>query len=716
MDSHALHQPLITAVWPGQPYPRGATWDGEGVNFSVFSARAEKVELCIFDHTGRHELQRIEMRERTDEIWHCYLPEARPGLLYGYRVHGPYDPAKGDRFNPHKLLIEPYAKHLQGSLIWSDAHFGYRVGHAKDDLSFDRRDSAAGTPKCRVIDPAFTWGDDRPPRTPWHDVVIYEAHVRGLTMRHPEVPPQLRGTYAGLATAPMIEHFKRLGITTVELMPVHAFVDDRTLIEKGLRNYWGYNTIGFFAPDLRYSSVGRISEFKTMVKTLHSAGIEVILDVVYNHTAEGNQMGPTLSFRGIDNASYYRLKPDDPRYYMDFTGTGNTLNLQHPRVLQLIMDSLRYWVLEMHVDGFRFDLASALARELFDVDRLGSFFDTIGQDPVISQVKLIAEPWDIGSGGYQVGNFPPGWNEWNDKYRDTMRAYWKGDGGLIGDFARRFTGSSDLYEASGRKPHASINFVTAHDGFTLQDLVSYNEKHNEANGEDNRDGHNDNRSWNCGVEGPTDDPQINTLRARQKRNLIASLLLSQGVPMVVAGDELSHTQLGNNNPYCQDSEPFWLHWALSEEQERFLDFTAQVIAFRRRHAVFSRRRFLQADAVTAQGLKEILWLTPQGQEMTETEWNQHFARCLGVYLAGAAIERRDRQGRAVKDNNFLLLFNAHHEMIPFKLPEFLSDKSWWTVLDTAVVDKPFTQNRIEPGSEYPLQGRSLALLRETAYR
>jgi glycogen operon protein len=716
MDPHTQQHPLITAVWPGQPYPRGATWDGEGVNFSIFSARAEKVELCIFDQTGRHEVQRIELRERTDEIWHCYLPEARPGLLYGYRVHGPYDPEKGDRFNPHKLLIEPYAKHLQGPLIWSDSHFGYRVGHVKEDLSFDKRDSAAGTPKCRVIDPAFTWGDDRSPRTPWHDVVIYEAHVRGLTMRHPGVPPQLRGTYAGLATAPMIEHFQRLGVTTVELMPVHAFVDDRTLVEKGLRNYWGYNTIGFFAPDVRYSSLGRISEFKTMVKTLHSAGIEVILDVVYNHTAEGNQMGPTLSFRGIDNASYYRLQPEDPRYYMDFTGTGNTLNLQHPRVLQLIMDSLRYWVLEMHVDGFRFDLASALARELFDVDRLGSFFDTIGQDPVLSQVKLIAEPWDIGSGGYQVGNFPPGWNEWNDKYRDTMRAYWKGDGGLIGDFARRFTGSADLYEASGRKPHASINFITAHDGFTLEDLVSYNEKHNEANGEGNRDGHNDNRSWNCGVEGPTEDPQINALRAKQKRNLIASLLLSQGVPMVVAGDELSHTQLGNNNPYCQDSETFWLNWALDEDQERFLDFAAQVIAFRRRHAVFSRRRFLQADAVTAQGLKEILWLTPQGNEMTETEWNQHFARCLGVYLAGAAIERRDRQGRPVKDNNFLLLFNAHHEMIPFKLPEFLTDKSWWTALDTAAVDRPFAQNRIEAGSEYPLQGRSLVLLRETAYR
>ncbi len=706
----------ITAVWPGQPYPRGATWDGEGVNFSLFSSRAEKVELCIFAQSGRHELQRIELREQTDEIWHSYLPEARPGLLYGYRVYGPYNPEKGDRFNPYKLLIEPYAKHLHGPLIWSDSHFGYRVGHAREDLSFDKRDSAAGTPKCRVIDPAFTWGDDRAPRVPWHDTVIYEAHVRGLTMRHPEVPPQLRGTYAGLATAPVIEHLKRLGITTLELMPVHAFVDDRTLIEKGLRNYWGYNTIGFFAPDVRYSSIGRISEFKTMVKTLHSAGIEVILDVVYNHTAEGNQMGPTLSFRGIDNASSYRLLPDDPRYYMDFTGTGNTLNLQHPRVLQLIMDSLRYWVLEMHVDGFRFDLASALARELFDVDRLGSFFDTIGQDPTLSQVKLIAEPWDIGSGGYQVGNFPPGWNEWNDKYRDTMRAYWKGDGGLIGDFARRFTGSSDLYEASGRKPHASINFITAHDGFTLQDLVSYNEKHNDANGEDNRDGHNDNRSWNCGVEGPTDDPAIQALRARQRRNLIATLLLSQGVPMVLGGDELSHTQRGNNNPYCQDSEEFWLDWRLDEEQERFLEFTAQMIAFRRRHPVFSRRRFLQADAMTAEGLKEIIWLTPRGAEMTETEWNQHFARCLGVYLAGAAIERRDRHGHPVKDNNFLLLFNAHHEMIPFKLPQFLSEKAWWTELDTATVSGPFAQNRVEPGSEYPLQGRSLALLRETAYR
>ena len=705
----------IGAVWPGQPYPRGATWDGEGVNFALFSANADKVELCLFDLSGRHEVQRITLRERTDEIWHCYLPEARPGLLYGYRVHGPYRPDQGQRFNPNKLLIEPYAKRLEGALLWSDAHFGYRLGHPKADLSFDKRDSAAGTPKSRVIDSAFTWGDDRPPRVPWHDTVIYEAHVRGATMRHPEVPPPLRGTYAGLATAPMIEHFLRLGITTLELMPVHAFVDDRTLLDKGLRNYWGYNTIGFFAPERRYSATGNVSEFKTMVKTLHSAGIEVILDVVYNHTAEGNELGPTLSMRGIDNGAYYRLSPENPRYYMDFTGTGNTLNLQHPRVLQLIMDSLRYWVQEMHVDGFRFDLASALARELYDVDRLGSFFDTIGQDPVLSQVKLIAEPWDIGSGGYQVGNFPPGWNEWNDKYRDSMRAYWKGDGGLIGEFARRFTGSSDLYEASGRKPHASINFITAHDGFTLEDLVSYNEKHNQANGEDNRDGANENRSWNCGAEGATDDAAIHALRAQQKRNLVATLLLSQGVPMVLGGDELGHTQRGNNNAYCQDNELSWLDWELDADREAFLEFTCGLIAMRRRHPVFSRRRFLQGDTVASDGTREIIWLNPEGREMSEAEWGVPFARCLGLYLAGAAIERRDRRGRLVTDNNFVLLCNAHHEPIPFQLSAPLAEKVWWTVLDTAC-RAPFTQQRVEQGIPYPLQGRSLALLRETAYR
>ena len=704
---------LITAVWPGHPYPRGATWDGEGVNFSLFSAHAEKVELCIFDPSGRHEVQRIEIRERTDGNWHAYLPEARPGLLYGYRVYGPYDPEHGHRFNPHKLLIEPYAKHLQGPLVWSDAHFGYRTGHPKADLSFDRRDSAPGTPKCRVIDPAFTWGDDRPPRISWHDTVIYEAHVRGLSIRHPDVPARLRGTYAGLATAPIVDHLVRLGVTTLELMPVHAFVDDRHLLDRGLRNYWGYNTLGFFAPELRYSATGRISEFKTMVKVLHSAGIEVLLDVVYNHTAEGNQLGPTISFRGLDNASYYRLAPDNPRYYMDFTGTGNTLNLQHPRVLQLLMDSLRYWVLEMHVDGFRFDLASALARELHDVDRLGSFFDTIGQDPVLSQVKLIAEPWDIGSGGYQVGNFPPGWNEWNDKYRDTLRGYWKGDGGLMADFARRITGSSDLYEASGRKPHASINFITAHDGFTLEDLVSYNDKHNEANGEDNRDGQPDNRSWNCGAEGPTSDPGILALRRRQKRNLLASLLLSQGVPMVLGGDELSRTQRGNNNAYCQDNERSWLDWSAAPHRARFLEFVRRIVRLRREHPVFSRRRYVQADTLTAEGLKEILWLTPDGREMTENDWQQDFARCLGVYLAGGAIERRGPRGQPIKDSNFLLLFNAHHETIPFAMAPELSGKPWEAVLDTALDNDPFARRPVPAGSEYPLQGRSLALLEES---
>ncbi len=704
----------IGAVWPGQPYPRGATWDGEGVNFSLFSASAEKVELCLFDPTGRHEAQRITLRERTDEIWHCYLPEARPGLLYGYRVHGPYRPEQGQRFNPNKLLIEPYAKRLEGALLWSDAHFGYRLGHPKGDLSFDKRDSAAGTPKSRVTDSAFTWGDDRAPRVPWHDTVIYEVHVRGLTMRHPEVPPPLRGTYAGLATAPMIEHFLRLGITTLELMPVHAFVDDRTLLDKGLRNYWGYNTIGFFAPELSYSATGQISEFKTMVKTLHSAGIEVILDVVYNHTAEGSELGPTLSMRGIDNTAYYRLSPQNARYYMDFTGTGNTLNLQHPRVLQLIMDSLRYWVQEMHVDGFRFDLASALARDLYDVDRLGSFFDTIGQDPVLSQAKLVAEPWDIGSGGYQVGNFPPGWNEWNDKYRDSMRAYWKGDESLIGEFARRFTGSADLYEASGRKPHASINFITAHDGFTLEDLVSYSGKHNEANGEDNRDGANENRSWNCGAEGPTEDAVVRSLRARQKRNLMTTLLLSQGAPMVLGGDELGHTQLGNNNAYCQDNELSWLDWELDADREAFLEFTCRLIALRRRHPVFSRRRFLQGEATTAEGLREIIWLSPNGSEMTQATWSVPFARCLGLYLAGAAIERRDRRGRLVTDSSFVLLCNAHHEPIPFQLPEALARKVWWIVLDTATSEEPFAQRRLEQGAPCPLQGRSLALLREHA--
>ncbi len=701
----------ITAVWPGRPEPGGATWDGEGVNFTLYSEHAEGVELCVFDDTGRREVQRITIKERTDQVWHCYLPEARPGMLYGYRVHGAYQPDQGHRFNAHKLLLDPYAMQIVGGLRWSDAQFGYVVGHKRADLSFDRRDNASGMPKCRVIDPAFTWGDDRRPDVPWHEMAIYELHVRGYTMQHPAVPGAMRGTYAGLATAPVIDHFKRLGVTTIELMPVHAFIDDRRLVEKGLRNYWGYNTIGFFAPDVRYSASGKVNEFKTMVKALHSAGLEVILDVVYNHTAEGNELGPTLCFRGIDNCSYYRLKSDDLRYYLDFTGTGNTLDARHPRVLQLLMDSLRYWVTGMHVDGFRFDLASALARELYEVDRLGAFFDILRQDPVLSRVKLIAEPWDLGEGGYQVGNFPPGWAEWNDKYRDTMRAYWKGDGGLIGEFARRLTGSSDLYGRHGRLPHSSINFITAHDGFTLQDLVSYNDKHNEANLEDNRDGHNSNLSWNCGVEGPTDDPVIKSLRARQKRNLLATLLLSQGVPMLLAGDEIGRTQSGNNNAYCQDNATSWIDWNLDPDRSHLLDFVRKLLQLRRAHPVFRRRHFFQGRPLFGSESKDIVWLKPDGSEMTTAEWNQEFARSLGVYLAGNALGETDTRGNPVRDENFVLLFNAHHDSVPFRIPT-LNSASWVAIVDTARDDGLVADGAFAAESVYPLQGRSLVLLVE----
>ena len=703
----------ITAAWPGRSYPRGATWDGEGVNFALFSEHAEGVELCVFDPTGRRELQRIAVTERTDEIWHCYLPEARPGMLYGYRVRGPYRPEEGHRFNSHKLLLDPYARDIAGTLRWSDALFGYTIGNKRADLSLDRRDSASGMPKCKVIDRAFTWGDDRRPDVPWHDMVIYELHVRGFTMHHPGVPPPLRGTYAGLASAPVVEHLQRLGVTTIELMPVHAFVGDRDLIARGLTNYWGYNTIGFFAPDSRYSASGKVNEFKTMVKTLHSAGLEVILDVVYNHTAEGNELGPTLAFRGIDNASYYRLKPDALRYYMDYTGCGNTLNMRHPHALQLIMDSLRYWVTEMHVDGFRFDLASALARELHEVDRLGAFFDILRQDPVLLQVKLIAEPWDLGEGGYQVGNFPSGWAEWNDQYRDTIRAYWRGDGGLIGEFARRLTGSSDLYGRTGRRPHASINFVTAHDGFTLRDLVSYNDKHNEANGEDNRDGHNENLSWNGGVEGPTDDPDVLALRARQSRNLLATLLLSQGVPMLLGGDEIGRTQQGNNNAYCQDNASSWIDWNLDDRREQLLDFTQRIVRLRRDHPVFRRRHFFQGRSLLGGESRDIAWLKPDGTEMTQQEWEQDFARCLGVYLGGEALDEPDARGRPVRDDNFLMLFNAHHDEIPFTLPAD-GDCAWKVLIDTARGDAFEPDATLGAGNVYVLGGRSFTLLQQVA--
>ncbi len=701
----------ISAVWPGRPYPRGAHWDGEGVNFALFSENAEKIELCLFDATGQHELQRITLKERTDEVWHCYLPEARPGMLYGYRVHGPYEPESGHRFNPNKLLLDPYARNITGFPRWSDAHFGYTIGDPAEDLSFDARDNAAGMPKCKVIDGAFSWGDDRRPDIAWNDMVIYETHVGGFTRRHPGVPEALRGTFAGMTCPPVIDHLRRLGVTTIELMPVHAFVDDRQLIERGLSNYWGYNTIGFFAPDKRYCASGKVAEFKTMVKALHSAGMEVILDVVYNHTAEGNQCGPTLCFRGVDNASYYRLVADNKRYYQDYTGCGNTLDMQHPRVLQLIMDSLRYWVTEMHVDGFRFDLAAALARELHEVDRLGAFFDILRQDPVLSQVKLIAEPWDLGEGGYQVGNFPVGWAEWNDKYRDTMRGYWKGDGGVIGDFARRLTGSSDLYGSSGRSPCASINFVTAHDGFCLHDLVSYNDKHNEANGEENRDGSNNNISWNCGAEGPTDDAAINALRERQKRNLLATVLLSQGVPMLLAGDEMGRTQGGNNNAYCQDNEISWTDWNLAPAQRQLLEFTTRMIATRRDHPIFRRRGFFLGQQMEEGGGKDIVWLKPDGNEMTDQEWMTDFARCLGVFLAGESVRETDRRGEPLRDASFLLLFNAHHDTVPFRLPG-AGAAQWFAQIDTAFdTGRPQT-GTIAGGENYPLQGRSLALLRQ----
>jgi glycogen operon protein len=648
-------------------------------------------------------------------VWHCYLPEARPGLLYGYRVHGPYKPKEGHRFNPNKLLLDPYAKDIVGSIRWSDAHYGYAVGHPEEDLSFDERDSAPGMPKCQVIDGAFNWGDDRPPRTPWHETIIHELHVRGFTKLHSGVPAPMRGTYAGLATQPAVEYLRRLGVTAVELLPIHAFIDDRRLVGMGLRNYWGYNSIGFFCPESRYASTASAaSEFKIMVKKLHSAGIEVIIDVVFNHTGEGDHLGPTLSFRGIDNAVYYRLDPENPERYVDYTGTGNTLNMTQPRVLQLMMDSLRYWVQEMHVDGFRFDLASTLARELHAVDKLGAFFDIMHQDPVVSQVKLIAEPWDLGEGGYQVGKFPAGWAEWNDRYRDAVRAYWKGDGGLIGELAFRLTGSSDLYASSGRRPYASVNYVTAHDGFTLHDLVSYNEKHNEANGEDNRDGHNNNLSWNCGAEGPTDDPAINSLRAKQKRNLLATLLLSQGVPMLLAGDAHGRTQRGNNNAYCQDNEISWVGWDLDFEDLGLLAFVQRVIALRKAHPVFRRRSFFQGRSIKGTSIKDILWLNPNGNELTDEEWQHSFARCLGLFLSGEGLDERDRQGRPVADDSFLLLLNAHSDAIPFRLPVIESGTEWLLLIDTHRDQFPSRDERLSAGTAFALQARSVALLMQVA--
>jgi isoamylase len=700
----------ITEVWQGQSHPLGATWDGQGVNFALFSRHAEKVELCLFDDTGRKEIQRIALRERSDFVWHAYLPQVRPGQLYGYRVHGPYAPERGHRFNPHKLLLDPYARSIVGALKWSDAHFGYTLGHKKEDLSLDRRDDAAVMPKSQVVDTAFSWADDRHPRIACNERVIYEMHVSGYTRRHPDVPEHMKGTYAGLCTPQVIDHLKSLGVTSLELLPVQAFVDERPLTDRGLRNYWGYNTVGFFAPESRYGAGHPVNEFKTMVKTLHSAGIEVILDVVYNHTGEGNEHGPTLCFRGIDNHTYYRLG-HDPRYCADFTGCGNSLDLRSPRVLQLVVDSLRYWVQEMHVDGFRFDLASTLARDSPEFDRLSNFFAVLQQDPVLSPRLLIAEPWDLGAGGYQLGGFPHGWGEWNDQYRDTMRAYWKGDDGLIGDFARRLTGSSDLFAHNERGPCASINFITAHDGFTLHDLVSYNEKHNEANGEDNRDGNDNNLSWNYGVEGPTNDPEITWLREQQKRNMLATLLLSQGVPMLLAGDEVGRTQRGNNNTYCQDNELNWLDWAWDDNRWRLLNFAKQMIRLRREHPVFRRREFFKGVAVGDQGRKDVAWLKPDGHEMTPEEWQKDFARSLGMWLNGEWLPETDERGHPLHDASYLVLFNAHHDVIEFKLPDIGAGR-WNAEMDTSYDTGIPDPHKGPLDGSYPLQGRSLVLLRQ----
>jgi len=699
-------------VWPGRPSPLGAYWDSRGVNFAVFSENATKVELCLFESLeSSSESYRISVAEKTDGVWHCYLPDVRPGQLYGYRVSGLYNPESGHRFNPHKILLDPYAKAIGRRLSWSDAMFGYTIGDARQDLSFDERDNAAFAPLAAVIDSSFDWKQDALPRIPWHRTLIYELHVKGFTIRHSKVPQDLRGTFAGLATDTVISYLKDLGVTTVEMMPVHHHIDDRHLIEKGLSNYWGYNTLSFFTPDLRYaySQVPQesVDEFKSMVRAFHQAGIEVILDVVYNHTAEGNQMGPMLSLRGIDNVSYYRLSQKNKRYYEDFTGCGNTLNMRHPRVVQLIMDSLRYWVLEMHVDGFRFDLASALARELYEVDKLGAFFDVICQDPVLSQVKLIAEPWDLGQGGYQVGNFPVGWTEWNGKYRDVVRRFWKGDGGTTGEFATRLSGSSDLYEQSGRRPYASINFITCHDGFTLEDLTNYNQKHNEANCENNNDGTNDNYSWNCGVEGSTKDALILNLRERQKRNLLATLLLSQGVPMILAGDEIGHTQKGNNNTYCQDNELSWIDWDLTEGKEHLLDFTRRLIRLRREQPAFRRRKFFQGRDIRSSEAKDIIWFDVNGQEMTDEKWNAAWAKCLGVILAGDTIQEVDEYGQRIIGDTLLLLMNASHEDIVFSVPVYRSDMEWELILDT--FDSRAEVLTLAGLAGYNLRNRSLSI-------
>ena len=699
-------------IWPGDSAPLGANYDGEGTNFALFSENAEAVWLCLFDESGNE--TRIPLTEVTNFVWHCYAPGVSPGQRYGFRVDGPQDPANGKRFNLNKLLIDPYALAIEGRVQWGEEAFGYRWNDPEEDLSINDMDDAHAIPKSVVVDRDFDWSGDRKLRIPWHETVIYETHVKGFTITDPGVPEELRGTYAGMAHPSAVEHLQLLGVTAVELLPVHHFLNPQFLLDKGLSNYWGYDSIGFFAPYSEYAATGKagqqVNEFKSMVRTLHQAGIEVILDVVYNHTGEGNQMGPTISFRGVDNESYYRLVEEDPRFYFDFTGTGNTMNVRHPQVLKLIMDSLRYWVTEMHVDGFRFDLAAALARELFEVDRLSAFFDIIHQDPVLSRVKLIAEPWDIGEGGYQVGNFPPGWSEWNGKYRDTVRDFWRGEPATLAEFAFRLTGSSDLYESGGRKPYASINFITAHDGFTMHDLVSYNEKHNEANGEENNDGESHNRSWNCGVEGETDDPEVHQLRERQKRNFFTTLALSQGVPMILGGDEMSRTQFGNNNAYCQDNEISWYDWTQADENITMLGFARRVMDFRQRHRTFRRRKWFQGRPIHGSGTADIGWFDAAGEPMTEEQWNEDLAKSIGMFLNGDSLPDPGPHGERESDDSFMILFNASAEKIGFALPSDRWGNNWAIVIDT---NDPLLEEQAvtyRSGDEVPLESRSIVVL------
>jgi isoamylase len=718
-DGAADTSPALVTVWPGSSYPLGANFDGGGTNFAVFSEIAEKVELCLISKDGDE--TRITLDEVDGYVWHAYLPTVSPGQRYGFRVHGPFEPAAGHRCDPSKLLLDPYGKAFDGEFQFSQALFSYDMNAAAKDPAETGTppmvDSLGHTMTSVVINPFFDWATDRSPRTPYHETVIYEAHVKGMTETHPGIPEALRGTYAGLAHPAIIDHLKSLNVTAIELMPVHQFLHDHRLLELGLRNYWGYNTFGFFAPHNDYAANrragGAVAEFKTMVRAFHEQGIEVILDVVYNHTAEGNQLGPTINFRGIDNAAYYRLVDEDLRFYKDFTGTGNSLNARMPHTLQLIMDSLRYWVTEMHVDGFRFDLASTLAREFYDVDRLSAFFDLVQQDPVVSQVKLIAEPWDVGEGGYQVGNFPGLWTEWNGKYRDTVRDYWRGEPATLGEFGSRLTGSSDLYEATGRRPSASINFVVAHDGFTLNDLVSYNEKHNEANGEDNQDGESYNRSWNCGVEGPTDDPEILDLRHRQMRNIMATLMLSQGTPMIAHGDELGRTQHGNNNVYCQDSELSWMDWSLVDKNSDQLAFTRKATALRKNHPVFRRRRFFEGRPIrSADQVREIAWLTPAGDEMTSEDWDSDFGKCISVFLNGEALPEPDERGERVVDDSFLLCFNAHDHAVDFVIPNDDYAKEWTAELNTTDSTGE-VKSVVHAGDEVSLPARALLVFRKT---